>query len=107
MTTNHIEHLDEALIRPGRSDKKVHFKLADQNISTQLFHTVFKQLPNQKQCNEESDDETTEGLARDFASKMPDQVFSPAEVLSFLLERKKSPLDAVSGVESWVAKARY
>ena len=107
MTTNHIEHLDDALIRPGRSDKKVHFKLADQNISTQLFHAVFKQLPNQKQRNEEHDQETVEGLARDVASKMPEQVFSPAEVLSFLLERKKSPYVAVSGVESWVAKAKY
>lgn len=73
----------------------------------QLFHTVFKQLPNQKQGNEEYDDETIEGLARAFASKMPEQVvFSPAEVLSFLLERKKSPLDAVSCVESWAAKAK-
>ena len=25
MTTNHIEHLDEALIRPSRADKKMHF----------------------------------------------------------------------------------
>jgi chaperone BCS1 len=64
-------------------------------------------LPNQKQCNEEYDDETIKGLARDFTNKMPEHVFSPAEVLSFLLERKKSPYNAVSSVESWVAKGKY
>ncbi|KAJ5111738.1 hypothetical protein NUU61_001368 [Penicillium alfredii] len=106
MTTNHIEHLDEALIRPGRADKRVHFKLADGKISAQLFHTVFKQTPDHKQAKKQSSDETIERLAKDFASKVPDQIFSPAEVLSFLLERKNSPFDAVTAVEGWVAKAK-
>lgn len=44
MTTNHIEHLDEALIRPERADKKVHFKLADSKFSAQLFHSLHARL---------------------------------------------------------------
>ena len=106
VTTNHIEYLDEALIRPGRTDKKVHFKLADKKISTQLFHTVFKQTPDHKQSKEQFGDEAIEKLAKDFASKVPEEIFSPAEVLSFLLERKNSPFNAVTNVENWVAKAK-
>lgn len=105
MTTNYIEHLDEALIRPGRTDKKVHFNLADRKISAQLFHTVFKQVPDHNQSKKQLGDDTIERLAKDFASKVPDEVFSPAEVLSFLLEQKTSPLGAVARVETWVAKA--
>ncbi|KOS43503.1 hypothetical protein ACN38_g5611 [Penicillium nordicum] len=99
MTTNHIEHLDEALIRSGRADKKVHFQRADK-ISSQLFHTVFKQTPDHKESKHEFSDEMIERHADDFASKVPDQVFSPAEVLSSLLEQKNSPFGAVTGVEN-------
>lgn len=106
MTTNHIEHLDKALIRPGHIDKKVHFKLAEEKISTQLFHTVFKQTPNHNQPKEEFSDEAIKRLALDFAAKVPKQVFSPVEVLSFLLERKNSPSDAVIGVDDWVMQAK-
>ncbi|KAI2791694.1 Mitochondrial chaperone BCS1 [Penicillium oxalicum] len=84
MTTNHIEHLDEALIRPG----------------------LFKQTPGHKQSKRQFGDETIERLADNFASKVPDQFFSPAEVLSFLMEQKNSPFGAVTGVETWVAKAK-
>lgn len=98
-----IEHLDEALIRPGRSDTKVHFKLADESIPTQSFYIVFRQLPNQKQCSEDYDNETIKALASDFASKVPEQVFHPGKVLSFLLERKKSPLGAVFFFFAWRA----
>lgn len=34
MTINYIKYLDEVLIQPSRTDKKVHFKLADKKIST-------------------------------------------------------------------------
>ncbi|KAK2796021.1 hypothetical protein FQN50_009641 [Emmonsiellopsis sp. PD_5] len=78
MTTNHIEHLDDALIRPGRVDRKLFFQLADRDMSSRLFCTIFKQS----------------------------QMFSPAEILSFLLERKHSPTNAAADVEEWVARAK-
>jgi chaperone BCS1 len=107
MTTNHIEHLDDALIRPGRVDRKVFFRLADKKMSSQLFRTIFKQTPEDHRSPERKiDDETIEMLANEFAAKMPEQVFSPAEILSFLLDRKKSPADAVADVTEWVVQTK-
>ncbi|KAL2372714.1 hypothetical protein RJ035_001101 [Blastomyces gilchristii] len=121
MMTNHIEHLDDALIRPGRVDRKVLFQLADEKMSSRLFCTVFKESveddskPKKKTDDEiierpDEDhrspekkiyDETIDELVGAFAAKVPDQVFSPAEILlSFLLEHKQSPTDAVAEVEN-------
>jgi len=44
MTTNHIEKLDEALIRPGRVDLKVKFDLADSAMIKTLFKGIFATL---------------------------------------------------------------
>lgn len=41
MTTNHIEKLDEALIRPGRVDMTVRFSLADTTMVKTLFKGIF------------------------------------------------------------------
>ena len=86
MTTNYIERLDEALIRPGRADRKVEFRLADEEMITQLFCVVFKHSEsNVAQSNAlVEEDKTVEWLAKEFAAKVPKLEFSPAEILSFL-----------------------
>ena len=44
MTTNHIEKLDEALIRPGRVDMTIKFDLANSDMITTIFRSIFATL---------------------------------------------------------------
>jgi chaperone BCS1 len=41
MTTNHIERLDDALIRPGRVDKTIKFGYATEETTALLFQAIF------------------------------------------------------------------
>jgi chaperone BCS1 len=41
MTTNHIEKLDKALIRPGRVDMIVKFDRADSSMTSQIFKAIY------------------------------------------------------------------
>ncbi|OJD13209.1 hypothetical protein AJ78_06327 [Emergomyces pasteurianus Ep9510] len=61
MTTNHIERLNDALIRPDRVNRQVLFQLADTKMSSRLFCTVFKRS-DEDPCTIEKkfDDETIE-----------------------------------------------
>jgi chaperone BCS1 len=44
MTTNHIEKLDKALIRPGRVDMIVKFDRADASMTSQIFKAIYAPL---------------------------------------------------------------
>lgn len=59
-----------------------------------------KGLGNEKV--EEVQGEELTSIASAFASKVPDDMFSPAEIQGFLLKRKKDPRKALSDVDSWV-----
>jgi chaperone BCS1 len=129
MTTNHITHLDEALIRPGRVDKKVELGLADKKMTADLFCVVFKPmegdvaLPKNTQLdvlvrsgeNRKVDEavrsqgeevKIVERLAEEFAARVPELKFSPAEIISFLLENRQSPKEAIDNVEIWMTRIR-
>jgi mitochondrial chaperone BCS1 len=48
--------------------------------------------------------ERVERLAEEFAIKVLELKFSPAEIVSFLLEYKKSPEEAIDNVEQLTSK---
>ncbi|ODA84066.1 hypothetical protein RJ55_02584 [Drechmeria coniospora] len=107
MTTNHVENLDEALIRPGRVDLKAGFQLADANAIRRIFAFVFHQDTTEASTSRGHEvDPTLETMAKSFAARVPEHEFSPAEVISYLLQYKHSLAAAVENAEEWVAAMR-
>jgi mitochondrial chaperone BCS1 len=47
-----------------------------------------------------------ERLAKEFAARVPELEFSPAEILSFLLEYRQSRGEAIDKVEAWMTRIR-
>ncbi|KAJ5011816.1 putative mitochondrial chaperone BCS1-B [Colletotrichum sp. SAR 10_99] len=108
MTTNHIEHLEDALIRPGRADKKIEFQLADADVIRKLFCTVFE-LSEEELSDAETQDKSNEEvrqLAAQFVAVVPELEFSPADILSFLLANRDSPSSALADAEGHLGLLR-
>ncbi|KAF1976644.1 P-loop containing nucleoside triphosphate hydrolase protein [Bimuria novae-zelandiae CBS 107.79] len=118
MTTNHIERLDPALIRPGRVDMKVELYLADEDMINQLFFFVYNHPSKTNIRDDESgriipqpgegavDDCELLHLGQEFVAKVPKLEFSPAKILSFLLANKHSPRHAIANVVAWMEKLK-
>lgn len=108
MTTNHIERLDPALIRAGRMDRKVEFPHASRDVVTRIFCMIFEQatanVPNAEKPT--AAEGTVKRLANEFAAKVPEGEYSPAEIQSFLLENRHSASEAVQNVEEWMTRVR-
>ncbi|KAG2197708.1 hypothetical protein INT47_007942 [Mucor saturninus] len=90
MTTNHIDRLDDALIRPGRIDVRVHFGNATKRQAQELFHKFYPGLPVKSE------------LPSMFASKIPEETFSMAHLQGFLMGHKQQPESAVQLVDDWI-----
>lgn len=134
MTTNHVEKLDKALIRPGRVDMVIPFGLADADMIASIFCAIYapfedENLPAQKpntgkgsspadskgsdklvnkemtKLHAEIIDRISE-LAKVFTAKIPEHEFSPAEIQGLLLRYKRDPEAAIESAWEWVVQTR-
>jgi len=85
MTTNHIERLDPALIRPGRVDIKKYIGNADQVQAKHLYQRFYKLSDNSS-------------LASLFASYIPHQQISMAALQGHLMQHKSEPQAAIDNL---------
>ena len=128
MTTNHVETLDPALLRPGRIDLQIKFTLATKVQMRDMFIRMYLPLEGERQhlgpsqqkepcptcggcpnCEGQNKQEEQakrykeriESLAAEFAEICNADCFSPAEIQGFLLDKKGDPEAAVADSEQW------
>ena len=74
MTTNHLENLDPALIRPGRVDSSLEFKRCNKNTILEIFAHFFK----------------NESLEQSERNCIMDGVWTPAEVAQICIRHRNN-----------------
>jgi len=80
MTTNHLEKLDPAIMRPGRADRKLEFHNATADMACRLFLQFF---PGE------------ETLAKQYGEKFGTGAFSMAALQENLIKYRESPTEAL------------
>ncbi|VDM18607.1 unnamed protein product [Hydatigera taeniaeformis] len=93
MTTNYVDHLDPALVRPGRVDFKAEVGLCTEDQLARMFSRFYPQ-----------GEVAEHPLAKSFAASLGGGLVSAAQVQGFLLVYKSSPQTAIAALPEFKAK---
>ncbi|CAE6498042.1 unnamed protein product [Rhizoctonia solani] len=94
-TTNHPERLDQALSRPGRMDVKIEYCHATQWQAEQLFRLFYPLEPKAEKTS-------LDKHAQEFASAVPPNKLSVAQLQGYLMRYKGNPEQAAKDVGRWI-----
>eukprot|EP01023_Acetabularia_acetabulum_P015859 TRINITY_DN17785_c0_g1_i3.p1 TRINITY_DN17785_c0_g1~~TRINITY_DN17785_c0_g1_i3.p1 ORF type:complete len:539 (-),score=61.21 TRINITY_DN17785_c0_g1_i3:153-1676(-) len=103
MTTNHIEKLDSALIRPGRVDNRIQFNFATQSQIKSLYIAFYKDLDSTKldEIGKINGEKELEQLGEDFSRIVPENQFSIADIQGYLMGFKQDPRGAIDQYDEY------
>lgn len=101
MTTNEPDNIDKALIRPGRIDKQIHVGNASRAVAGDIFKRFYTEDSTEQDVLNAN--ARIAELAAEFAGKIPDLKFTPAEIQGFLIPLSDTPEKAIGDADKWVA----
>lgn len=107
MSTNHIEKMEEALVRAGRVDIKVKLDWCSHSQTRDIFLRMYSQTYKRRAASTEGQhtfsQAALEEMAGKFAEQVPELQISPAELQDFILMRKSNPTKALEDIGEWAA----
>ncbi|KAJ9095323.1 hypothetical protein QFC21_005689 [Naganishia friedmannii] len=101
MTTNHIEKLDPALIRPGRADIRVEFKNANKSMCRDLFKVFYPVTGEYPVEYARASD-----VRPSVSAALPEREFSPAQIQGMLMMHRVYPGEALDAIPTWIEAKR-
>ena len=90
MSSNHVEKLDPALIRPGRIDHKIRFDFATKHQISQMIQQFFPDVDDLKTFSEK------------VADKFPEKQLTTAEVQCYLMRYIYNARECESHVDEYI-----
>ncbi|KAI2614794.1 P-loop containing nucleoside triphosphate hydrolase protein [Hypoxylon fragiforme] len=122
ITTNKPEKLDEALLRPGRVDRKIYLGHINQRGAADMFRRMFEETPGEGERERDGEGESQDvesgrekggrgkggtdlvALGLQFSAQIPEETFTPAQIQEYLIQHQGSATEAVEQATGWVAE---